>query len=375
MSSFLRSQLARLRGQFSTAALILSVVALVAALGGGAIAASRSARDSKTKVVKGPPGKPGKDGLQGAEGKQGPAGTPGAPGAPGAAGKNLVIGSAPSCEEGGTSFEVEGSPSTRRVVCNGIEGPPGQRGDEGEEGEPGENGQTGFTETLPSGQTETGAWISPAMFEEVREQVAISFPIPLPSPLGFEEQHYVTIEEQENHSSSTCPGTARRRSGTRQPLHLRGRGGSGNRRSRSRALGRGRQAPRLPGPRSRHRGRRYLHPLRRPPFHRSGPPIRQLGGDRALGATTFPPGWIGGIAGRSGKNRQQADGTSSKAQAGRRDHTRVRSLRPHWFSPPARLLPTSRTSTTRPLPAPSATTPGRSAWRSISPTKTSMWLS
>src|SRR5262249_48656332 len=54
VSTFLRERLSALRGQFSTAALILSVVAIVAALAGGAIAAN-GAHSSKTKVVKGPP--------------------------------------------------------------------------------------------------------------------------------------------------------------------------------------------------------------------------------------------------------------------------------------------------------------------------------
>jgi hypothetical protein len=209
MSSFLRTHLAGLREQFSTAALILSVVALVAALAGGAIAAN-GARSSKTKVVKGPPGKPGKEGAQGPEGKQGPlgqAGPTGPAGPAGGAGKAIVVGSAPSCEEGGTSFEVEGSPGTRHVVCNGIEGPPGAKGEEGEEGEPGENGQTGFTETLPSGQTETGTWISPPIVEvsELYSQVAISFSIPTTEPV--ENWEYVNREVQEAHSSATCPGS------------------------------------------------------------------------------------------------------------------------------------------------------------------------
>jgi hypothetical protein len=203
---------AKLHNQFGTAGLIVAIVALIAALGGGAYAANHSgstaAVSKSTAGPRGPRGKTGPPGPVGPAGANGKDGTNGKDGAPGANGKSIVIGSAPGCEEGGISVEVEESPATKRIVCNGIEGPPGQKGDEGEEGEPGENGQTGFTETLPSGQTETGAWISPAMSEEAREQVAISFPIPLPNALGFEEQHYVTIEEQETHASSICPGTA-----------------------------------------------------------------------------------------------------------------------------------------------------------------------
>ena len=271
MSSFLRTHLAALRGQFSTAALILSVIALVAALAGGALAANGSARYARTKVVKGPAGKPGKEGLPGPEGKQGPAGTAGLPGAAGAAGKGIVVGSAPSCEEGGTSFEIEGSPSSKHVVCNGIEGPPGSKGEEGEEGERGENGQTGFTETLPSGQTETGAWISPAIkkveeSEEIREQVAISLSDPAAQPAGIRRpalRHQGRTGKPLLFDLPRDRGSAE--SGARQPLHLRGRGRSRNRRRRSRALRRSRQAPRLPSPRSRHRGRRSVHRLRRTP--------------------------------------------------------------------------------------------------------------
>jgi hypothetical protein len=201
----------RIREQFSTAALILSVVALVAALAGGAIAASHSdSIASKSKVgprgPRGPKGAPGAPGTNGANGTAGAKGENGAPGAPGA---SVVLGSAPSCEEGGTSVEVAGSPSTKRAVCDGIEGPPGPRGEDGEPGEPGENGQTGFTETLPSGQTETGAWISPFIqnVTELYAQVAVSFPIPLAASLEGGGVHYVSIAAQTAHSVTACPGT------------------------------------------------------------------------------------------------------------------------------------------------------------------------
>ena len=98
----------RLREQFSTSALILSVIALVFALMGGAYAAS-SAQTSKSKVVKGPAGPRGKQGKPGTPGAAGPIGQTGPAGAKGDA---------------------------------GPVGPKGDPGLEGEEGEPGEDGKS-----------------------------------------------------------------------------------------------------------------------------------------------------------------------------------------------------------------------------------------
>jgi hypothetical protein len=121
----------RLREQFSTSALILSVIALVFSLMGGAYAASQT-QSKKAKVVKGPKGPRGKTGPAGAKGDTGPKGDTGAKGDPGAKGdngapgKSVVVGPATEaqCDELGIVVGVEGSgPGT--PVCNGREGPEG----------------------------------------------------------------------------------------------------------------------------------------------------------------------------------------------------------------------------------------------------------
>ncbi len=197
---------AKLHNQFGSAGLALSVAAIVLALTGGAIAANHSQNARRTEKS----GRRGKQGPVGPQGPQGPAGPQGAPGpaaSAGADGKSVVLGTAVGCEEGGTRVEVESSPATKHEVCNGVEGPPGPRGEAGEDGEPGEPGQTGFTETLPSGETETGTWLTPRIVnvEELYSQTTISFSIPLASPIS--NAAWVTTEEQENHSNPECPGT------------------------------------------------------------------------------------------------------------------------------------------------------------------------
>jgi hypothetical protein len=61
------------------------------------------------------------------------------------------------------SVQVAGDTSTRKEICNG------------------EDGETGFTETLPSGKTETGAWAG-TVYE--LGPVPISFDIPLAAPIS-----------------------------------------------------------------------------------------------------------------------------------------------------------------------------------------------
>jgi hypothetical protein len=157
---------------------VISVIALVFAMFGGAYAASNSSGGGKAtasaKAKKGPRGPKGPKGDTGPAGPQGPAGpagakgdagaqgaqgNPGAPGAPGALGTSVTNTAVPTssatCNHlGGAEFKVgAGTPTT---ACNG---------------------QTGYTATLPEGATETGAW---RMVSTGGEQfVPISFPIPL----------------------------------------------------------------------------------------------------------------------------------------------------------------------------------------------------
>jgi hypothetical protein len=128
---------------------VISVIALVFAMFGGAYAASNSsgggkATASKSKVKRGP---------RGPKGATGPAGPQGPAGAKGDAGAN-------------------GS--------NGAAGPTGPTGAAGAKGATGATGFSGFTGTLPAGKTETGTWSSTSTASvEIEFLVPISFPIPL----------------------------------------------------------------------------------------------------------------------------------------------------------------------------------------------------
>jgi hypothetical protein len=171
---------------------VISVIALVFAMFGGAYAASSSSGGGKAtasaKAKKGPRGPKGATGPAGPAGPQGPkgdtgaAGSNGSNGAPGAAGKSVVIGnSAPGCDSGGKSIEVEGNAASKKEVCNG------------EQGEPGEPWTAGGT--LPPGATETGAYSIVSTSGEGThfgyEQTAISFPIPLAAELNSSHTIFV----------------------------------------------------------------------------------------------------------------------------------------------------------------------------------------
>jgi hypothetical protein len=139
--------LQRIHGRLGTAGFVISIVALVAALGGGAYAASGGLTGKQKKEVEKIAKKyAGKPGTPGAAGGLGPAGAKGDAGAAGAAGAA------------------------------------GKEGSQGKQGLQGAPGQTGFTETLPAGKTETGTWsaLIPATTSARESDVAISFPIPLP---------------------------------------------------------------------------------------------------------------------------------------------------------------------------------------------------
>ena len=179
-----------------TYANVVATFALVFAMSGGALAASKylitSAKQIKPSVVASLKGKAGPAGAQGAAGPQGPTGAAGAkgengaagatgmngepgkegpPGTNGKSGKNVVVGEFTgkegNCGEGGSSFEQEGS-GTKRYTCNGSPWTVGGH--------------------LPAGKSETGTWIFHGAIDiENEEDVSISFPIPLAAPLSGEE--------------------------------------------------------------------------------------------------------------------------------------------------------------------------------------------
>lgn len=191
----------RLREQFSTTALILSVIALVFALMGGAYAASQP-QAKQAKAKQGPRGKTGKTGKTGPAGPAGPAGAPGAKGdaggagAPGQNGKSVAVTEIeegePECDErGGAEVTQEGA-SSGVEVCAGEEGSPWTAGG-----------------TLPKGATETGTWAFSGTEADTvgtpGEVVPISFPIPLKEVI--EEGSQLHFQSQADFAD-TCKGNA-----------------------------------------------------------------------------------------------------------------------------------------------------------------------
>jgi len=193
--------MSRIYKQFSTTALILSIIAIVMAATGVTYAATRSGNTQKKKVTtkKGPPGPRGPKGPKGDQGVPGPVGPTGATGATGTAGLKGDTGAEgeqgpqgdpgksvkvtpiepgePECAgTGGLSVEEQGSGSAV-PICNGEKGP---KGDEGEPWTP--NG------TLPPGATETGVW---SFAGETEVYAPISFPIPLEKDIEQSNAHIV----------------------------------------------------------------------------------------------------------------------------------------------------------------------------------------
>jgi hypothetical protein len=209
---------------------VISVIALVFAMFGGAYAASNgngngggkaTASAKAKKGPRGPKGSKGDTGPAGPAGPQGPAGAKGDAGANGANGAPGTPGTSPegtsfsgsktvgsvTCAEGG--IEYKGANTT--LVCNGKKGA---------------NGQTGFTETLPIGKTETGTWSVGKITDTSQYpgagtavQSPISFAIPLEAPLDTSHVHligtngkerFIAFEPEEEVKEivqPACPGT------------------------------------------------------------------------------------------------------------------------------------------------------------------------
>jgi hypothetical protein len=160
---------------------VISVMALVFAMFGGAYAATNGSSGGKAtasaKAKKGPRGPKGATGPQGPAGPQGPKGDTGAPGTPGKDGTSVANSTepaGPNCKAGGT--KLVGTSTT--YACNGEKGATGATG---KKGDPWTVGGT-----LPEEATETGAWAfgtGAAVPEGEVLRVSISFPIPLAAEL------------------------------------------------------------------------------------------------------------------------------------------------------------------------------------------------
>jgi hypothetical protein len=186
--------LSRLREHLGSAGLIVAIVALVAALGGGAYAANGGSGDGNATTSatgkQGKQGKPGKTGpagpagLAGAAGAQGPAGPAGPQGPAGAKGDTGAAGSAGAAGKSAETVSFPGSKGSCDGVVNGVGGVEVKSASSPVlvcNGKPGTNGTTGFTETLPSGKTETGVWSG--AFSGV-QYIPLSFNIPLAAPIN-----------------------------------------------------------------------------------------------------------------------------------------------------------------------------------------------
>ena len=157
--------LSRLHNKLGTAGLVVAIVALVVALAGSAFAAGVFTKQQEKKIAqiaKKYAGKPGATGPQGPQGPSGANGAAGPQGAPGATGPQ-----GPTGKTGATG-------ETGETGANGAPGPTGPTGPTGQ------TGQTGFTETLPSGKTETGGWaLGGGGYSNSTFRYSVSFAIPL----------------------------------------------------------------------------------------------------------------------------------------------------------------------------------------------------
>jgi hypothetical protein len=212
---------------------VISVIALVFAMLGGAYAASNSSGGGKAtasaKTKRGPKGPKGATGPAGPAGAQGPAGANGKDGANGSngsaglqgsqglPGKSVAVAnySGPECEgsEEGATVEVAGEPATKKYVCDGV---PGAGGAQGPQGSPWTAGGT-----LPPSSaagcpcTETGVWL--LVKAGIAMRANISFTIPLAASLDDAHVHYINIAGKEvrlneeevpvESTSTACLGT------------------------------------------------------------------------------------------------------------------------------------------------------------------------
>jgi hypothetical protein len=195
----------RIHQKLGTAGFVISIVALVAALGGGAYAASGGLDGKQKKEVRQIAKRYATAGVAGAVGPAGPAGKNGARGAEGLAGENGVgVTTAPAtsgeCPSGGIRVI---SANGQAKVCDGAAGSS-------------EGGGGGFSETLPSGKTETGVFSSGIHSDAETEAetpygfaAPVIFSIPLAAPIAEGHALYVTAEEQEvGAGPADCPGSA-----------------------------------------------------------------------------------------------------------------------------------------------------------------------
>jgi hypothetical protein len=194
---------------------VISVMALVFAMFGGAFAASQSNDAGKATASatakKGPRGPKGATGPAGAAGSQGPAGpqgpkgdngTPGSPGSPGSNGQGITTAVEPPF---GNCGDQEGvkivSSSGTNYVCSGVIGGPGP------EGSPWTVGGT-----LPAGATLKGNWAFNADKSDEasppppQEFIVAPISFGLPLSMALDAAHAIYVTTLNNPDPTNCPG-------------------------------------------------------------------------------------------------------------------------------------------------------------------------
>jgi hypothetical protein len=208
----LRHPIRSVREPFGLAGVIVACVALVAALGGGAYAASGGLSGKQKKEVEKiakSVSKPGKTGPTGPGGANGAKGDNGATGAAGAAGVGTEGKEGKEGKPGKNGTSVEAVPvATGKTECAGNGGAVIEP--EGIEICNGSPWNTG----LPAGKTETGTWTAGlSTVENFRLLSPVSFAIPLASGATYSVQfinvnNKIEHESAEGGTSTVCTGTA-----------------------------------------------------------------------------------------------------------------------------------------------------------------------
>jgi hypothetical protein len=198
---------------------VISVIALVFAMLGGAYAASNSGDGKATASAKakkgprgprgktgpaGPAGPAGPQGPAGANGAKGDAGSPGAQGDPGAPGANGAPGAPGEDGKGVITFAFEGNDEPDGDPCAGAGGTEIEVEDSGEVSYACNGNPAEFPEVLPPGATMSGGWAASGSAAGTG-YTAISFPVRLSGALSGDAVSFVPFFDESN---PDCLGTA-----------------------------------------------------------------------------------------------------------------------------------------------------------------------
>jgi len=170
---------------------VISVIALVFAMLGGAYAANNSGAGKATASAK---AKRGPKGPKGATGPAGPAGPAGAKGDTGAAGSN------------GSNGSDGAKGATGATGPQGLTGATGATGPIGPTGPSGGGGGGGWSDTLPPGKTETGAFAVRGLGAPGPEPTVT--PISWSIPLTTADAAAITQHLTDADGDATCTGSS-----------------------------------------------------------------------------------------------------------------------------------------------------------------------